>query len=141
MILELLNQNFSVGEVSRRTGIHKSAIYALRRGFQSYTEYVEYLVKRKGFKSLAEYQKHTRIPIALIVGILYELGEATLEEVTQNVRKILGVNVREATVERKIKKFDLPKPWFSINDQNKRIKIDREHIFVKAMLMDLLEEK
>jgi predicted DNA-binding protein YlxM (UPF0122 family) len=57
MILELLNQNFSVGEVSRRTGIHKSAIYALRRGFQSYTEYVEYLAKRKGFKSLAEYHE------------------------------------------------------------------------------------
>jgi hypothetical protein len=44
-------------------------------------------------------------------------------------------------VERKIKKFDFPKPWFSINDQNKRIKIDREHIFVKTMLRDLLEEK
>jgi hypothetical protein len=123
LILELLDRNFSVRDVSRRTGVYEKTIYALRKGFKSYAEY-------------------TKIPISLIVGILYEQGETTLEEVTQNVRKIHGVNVKEATIERKIKGFNFQEPWFTItNDQNKRIKIDREHFFVKSMLQDLFEEK
>jgi IS30 family transposase len=142
LILELLDRNFSVRDVSRITGVHEGTIYALRRGFKSLAEYQEDLAKKKGFKSRAEYQEHTKIPISLIVGILYEQGEATLEEVTQNVRKILGVNVKEATIERKIKGFNFQEPWFTItNDQNKRIKIDREHFFVKSMLQGLFEEK
>ena len=100
------------------------------------------LTLRKGFKSYTEYRQHTKAPISLIVRILYEQGEATLEEVTKNIRKILGVKVRETTVERKIKEFNFKKPWFTISDdQNKRIKINREHPFVKAMLHDLFEEK
>ena len=174
LILELLDRNFSVKDITKITGVGEETIYALRKGFKSWreyredlakrrgfkswreyreylvkrkgfkswTEYLEYRAKRRGFKSYAEYQQHTKVPISLIVRILYEQGEATLEEVTKNIRKILGVKVKEATVERKIKEFNFKEPWFTItDDQNKRIKINREHFFVKAMLHDLLEEK
>ncbi|MEM5879253.1 MAG: hypothetical protein QXU74_02045 [Candidatus Aenigmatarchaeota archaeon] len=132
-IESMLKSEIPVAEISKKLNLPYTTVQNYKPGVRERGR--QYNQREDVRERMRQYQKLRANILSLVLCSLYDLGEATAQELSATIQQIIRIKVRPSTIEKVFEKSALSENWYEIIGNNpKKYRIIKDHWFVETFL-------